>query len=225
VKQVVFRQLSNFRICGVPDLIEIAWRKRADKVGEAVHDRYEVITKGSALREVLKMRSIDHKTLYSNHAPQVFEVFGIEAVRKLYLLEMRSSMSSVDENYFHTTIDSMMHKGRITAVNRYGIENVGPLSRGSNEMPSQTFTKASIKCQGETLSGVSSNTILGQNIPLGTGSHTVYWDQDKYYELVKNNAKTSTKTREELNAKPTSIDSLMQQFSSVTNQNYQIEDV
>lgn len=206
--QVVMYDLGQVRLCGIPGLHEINWRTRSDP--EALqrralsptavlppHDEWEVITRGSAFKEVIIRPEVHVPSLYTNNPFQVEEVLGIEATRKLYLLEMRSTMGSVDETLFHTIVDTMMARGTVTPANRFGANPMdGPLTRASNEMSTQTLLRAATSRQRENLMGVSAATMVGQPVRIGTGLTTVAWDEELWLDLVaERETELMTRTR------------------------------
>ena len=251
VKDVVFHALCRVRLTGVPGLEEVNWRKRsgagASKEPDAPpHLRWEVMTRGSALREVIVKPEVEARLLFTNHLFQVFAVLGVEAARRLFITEMRDSMGTVDEALFHTNVDSMMCKGTITPANRHGIHDVGPLVQASNEMSTQTLLKAASAHKVESLSGVSAAVMVGQHIRSGTGLNEVLWDQERWLANIgardrevadsvwKRNYKTDPEPQPPPAAKaapaaaPSSGDSvsqLLSRLSMTTGHKYQMSDM
>jgi DNA-directed RNA polymerase beta' subunit len=79
----------------------------------------------------------------------------------------------------------MTSKGYITSINRQGINrgDVGPLAKCSFEDTTDQLIKASIFGERDNLVGVSSNIMLGNNIPSGTGFCDIFLDEE---ELINN---------------------------------------
>jgi DNA-directed RNA polymerase beta' subunit len=197
-------ELSQVRLTGIPNLVEINWRQRSDPEALALkkdlsgggggggdqvlspEQLWEVITRGSALREVMNRPQVHVPSVFTNDAAQTLDVLGIEAVRKLYIQEMKACMGSVDEAMFQTSVDIMMHRGTITPANRFGAHPLdGPLTKASNEMSTQTLLRAALTHQRENLNGVSAATMVGLPIRIGTGLPQIAWDQDAWFEQLK----------------------------------------
>ena len=234
--QVVMYVLSSVRMCGVPELLEINWRPRSDATALAQrkitsttpvlpHEQWEVITRGSAFREVFCMPFVDISTLFCNNIDQMFAVLGVEAVRQLYLVEMRACMSSVDETLLQTMADHMCCKGYPTPANRFGANPLdGPLTRASNEMSTQTLLRAAITHQRENLAGVSASVMLAQPIRIGTGLPQISWNTEKWLSLVAETESVVVPPHPPSFDKP-SMTALMSRLSLVMGKSYGAADV
>ena len=88
----------------------------------------------------------------------------------------------------------MTSKGFLTPINKQGITkgDIGPLAKCSFEDTTGQLIKAGIFGERDNLTGVSSNIMLGQTIPSGTGFTDILLDEE---ELMNNLA--SLKTIEE----------------------------
>jgi hypothetical protein len=198
------------------------------------HETWEVITRGSAFRDVSIRPEVDLSTLYTNNPFEVLEVLGIEAARQVYLKELRACMGSVDESLFHTAIDSMTHRGTIMPANRFGSNpNDGPLTRASNEMSTQTLLRAANTHQRDNLNGVSSSVMIGKPVPIGTGLPELGFDADLWLDLVEQSGKEESKKTVQIEVVPpptrssssTGIDSLISKLSMVTPYTYSSSDM
>ncbi len=96
-------------------------------------------TDGVNLLRVLSEPSVDPVRTTSNHIVEIFQVLGIEAVRKAVEKEMYHVISFDGSyvNYRHLSLlcDIMTCRGHLMAITRHGInrQNVGPLMRCSFE--------------------------------------------------------------------------------------------
>ena len=81
----------------------------------------------------------------------------------------------------------MTSKGELTSINRQGINrgDVGPLAKCSFEDTTDQLIKASIFGETDNLSGVSSNIMLGNNIPSGTGFCDIFLDEEELVNISK----------------------------------------
>ena len=84
----------------------------------------------------------------------------------------------------------MTSKGYITSINRQGINrgDIGPLAKCSFEDTTDQLLKAALFSELDTLNGVSSNIMVGQTVPCGTGYFDLELDEDK---LISNYEKMS----------------------------------
>ena len=71
--------------------------------------------------------------------------------------------------------DMMTHQGVVNSIGRHGIsgEKSSVLARAAFEETSKHLLNASIRGEVDHLTGVIENIIIGQPIPLGTGSVSV----------------------------------------------------
>lgn len=96
-------------------------------------------TDGVNLLRVLSEPSVDPVRTTSNHIVEIFQVLGIEAVRKAVEKELYHVISFDGSyvNYRHLSLlcDIMTCRGHLMAITRHGInrQNVGPLMRCSFE--------------------------------------------------------------------------------------------
>lgn len=92
-------------------------------------------TDGTSLLQVLSERDVDSIRTYSNDICEIFQVLGIEAVRKSIEKEMNVVLQfyGLYVNYRHLALlcDVMTAKGHLMAITRHGInrQDVGPLMR------------------------------------------------------------------------------------------------
>ena len=80
----------------------------------------------------------------------------------------------------------MTNKGYIMSVDRHGINksNRGPLAKCSFEETPDIILKAALFGEVDNVKGVSSNIMLGQEPPIGTGSIDILFDEEKYFESI-----------------------------------------
>jgi DNA-directed RNA polymerase II subunit RPB1 len=96
-------------------------------------------TDGTSLKKVLATKDIDLGRTYTNDVIEIFDVFRIEAVRKVIEREMNHviSLDGSYVSYRHLALfcDVMTAKGHLMAITRHGInrQDVGPIMRCSFE--------------------------------------------------------------------------------------------
>ena len=86
----------------------------------------------------------------------------------------------IDIRHIMLLVDTMTNKGSLMSIDRFGINrgDIGPLARSSFEETEPQFTNGAIFAEIDPCNGVSSNIMLGQLIPGGTGDFEVLFDED-----------------------------------------------
>jgi len=136
---------------------------------------YVIITLGTNLEEMLKLKEVDVNKITSNDLHEVSEVLGIEAARQTIMNEVKEVLNSqgIDINIRHLKLisDAMCNTGEVKGVTRMGIiaQKASILARATFETPVKQFVNASIKGNGDKLTSVVENIILNQPVPVGTG--------------------------------------------------------
>ncbi|CAJ0594393.1 unnamed protein product [Cylicocyclus nassatus] len=142
-------------------------------------------TDGTALLRVLSEQHIDPVRTTSNDICEIFEVLGIEAVRKAIEREMNNVISFDGSyvNYRHLALlcDVMTAKGHLMAITRHGInrQEVGALMRCSFEETVDILMEAAVHAEVDPVKGVSENIMLGQLAKAGTGAFDLVLDAEK----------------------------------------------
>ena len=72
------------------------------------------------------------------------------------------------------------------SIDRHGINKSdrGPLAKCSFEETPDIIAKAAIFGELDPMNSVSSNIMLGQEVPIGTGSIDIMFDEEKYMEYI-----------------------------------------
>src|SRR3989339_204902 len=136
---------------------------------------FVIITLGTNLKEMLKLKEVDKYRLISNDFYEVAKVFGIEAARQLIINEVVEVLNSqgLDIDYRHSKLiaDAMTDNGIVKGVTRMGIitQKSSILARATFETPDKQFVNASIKGTQDKLTSVIENIILNQPVPIGAG--------------------------------------------------------
>ena len=136
---------------------------------------FVIITLGTNLKKVIKLKEIDDEKTISNDLYEVAETFGIEAARQLIINEVQEVIHTqgLDVNIRHLKLiaDAMTSIGEVKGVTRMGIiaQKSSILARATFETPVKQFVNASIKGSKDKLISVIENIILNQPIPVGTG--------------------------------------------------------
>ena len=142
-------------------------------------------TDGTSLMRVLSERDVDPIRTSSNDICEVFQVLGIEAVRKAVEKELNHVISFDGSyvNYRHLALlcDVMTAKGHLMAITRHGInrQDVGALMRCSFEETVDVLIDAASHAEVDHLKGVSENIMVGQLAKMGTGAFSMLLDPEK----------------------------------------------
>lgn len=133
-------------------------------------------TEGTNLRGVLRTKGVDTTRTISNHIHEIAETLGIEAARQVIINEAKDVLDEqgldVDIRHIMLVADLMTATGEIRQIGRHGIsgEQSSVLARAAFEVTVRHLIQASVIGEEDNLSGITENVIIGQAIPLGTGS-------------------------------------------------------
>ena len=128
------------------------------------------------------MEGIDQVRTTTNNIHEIGEVLGIEAARQSIINEAQNTLSeqglSVDVRHIMLVADIMTSEGVVKSIGRHGIsgEKSSVLARAAFEETGKHLLHASIRGEVDDLTGIIENIIIGQPIPLGTGSVGVKMD-------------------------------------------------
>ena len=167
-------KVRDLQISGIKGIGKVIIRK--DDTEWVIH------TEGSNLKEILDMDGIDHVRTTTNNIHEIGEVLGIEAARQSIIDEAQKTLSeqglSVDVRHIMLVADIMTSEGTVKSIGRHGIsgEKSSVLARAAFEETGKHFLHASIRGEVDDLTGIIENIIIGQPIPLGTGSVGVKMD-------------------------------------------------
>jgi len=157
--------------------LQISGVKNIGKVVISKEDVEWVIhTEGSNLGAVLKMEGVDKTRTTTNDIHEIEKILGIEAARNAIIHEAQSTMEeqglTVDVRHIMLVADMMTSDGTVKSIGRHGIsgEKASVLARASFEETGKHLLRASIRGEIDYLTGIIENIIIGQPIPLGTGS-------------------------------------------------------
>jgi DNA-directed RNA polymerase subunit A" len=162
--------------------LQISGIKGIGKVIIRRDEEWIIHTEGSNLREILDMEGIDPVRTTTNNIHEIGEVLGIEAARQSIINEAQNTLSeqglSVDVRHIMLVADIMTAEGVVKSIGRHGIsgEKSSVLARAAFEETGKHLLNASIRGEVDDLTGIIENIIIGQPIPLGTGSVGVKMD-------------------------------------------------
>ncbi len=142
-------------------------------------------TEGTNLKGVLRIKGVDTTRTISNHIHEIAETLGVEAARQIIIDEAKSVLDEqgldVDIRHIMLVADLMTATGEIRQIGRHGIsgEQSSVLARAAFEVTVRHLIQASIIGEEDQLRGITENVILGQSIPLGTGSLDLFMAPSK----------------------------------------------
>ena len=166
-------------------------RKLATRLGElhlkgvkginralVIHEEgeYYIRTGGSNLAEVLKLENVDARRIYTNNIREIEAVLGIEAARNSVVFEAKQVLDmqklDVDVRHLNLLADTMCMDGSVKPVGRHGLsgQKASILARAAFEETIKHLINAAIAGSEDNLVGVTENIIIGQNVPIGTGT-------------------------------------------------------
>ncbi|MDD3408876.1 MAG: DNA-directed RNA polymerase subunit A'' [Methanobacteriaceae archaeon] len=165
--------------------LQVSGIKNIGKVIIRKEDEFTIHTEGSNLGQVLKIEGIDKFRTSTNDIYEIENVLGIEAARNAIIHETSRTLGeqglSVDIRHIMLVADMMTHQGVVNSIGRHGIsgEKSSVLAGAAFEETSKHLLHASIRGEVDHLTGVIENIIIGQPIPLGTGSASVIMKPNK----------------------------------------------
>ncbi|KAJ7944104.1 DNA-directed RNA polymerase subunit [Quillaja saponaria] len=196
LKKIESNMLTEMALRGIPEINKVFIKnvkiQKFDKDdGFRPHDEWMLETEGVNLLAVMCHEDVDATRTTSNHLIEVIEVFGIEAVRKALLDELRAVISFDGSyvNYRHLAIlcDAMTYRGHLMAITRHGINrnDNGPMMRCSFEESVDILMGAAVYAETDYLKGVTENIMLGQLAPIGTGDCGLLLNEEMLKDVVE----------------------------------------
>jgi DNA-directed RNA polymerase subunit A' len=140
-------------------------------------------TDGSNLEGVQRIPGIDPSKTTTNNIHEIANIFGIEAARNALIREAHAVLSEqgldVDIRHVMLVSDIMTKTGTVQQIGRHGIsgDKSSVLARAAFELTIQHLVDAAIQGEIDPLKGVIENIIVGQSMPLGTGSVELFMTQ------------------------------------------------
>ncbi len=166
--QKVKNKLVRKKLRGVKDIKRAFIRKQGEE--------YVIYAEGSNLKGIIEIPGIDPSKITTNDIFQICETFGIEAGRNAIIEETMRVLEDqdlkVDIRHIMLVADRMTISGAIQAVGRQGISGSkgSVLARAAFEETEKHILNAAIHNEIDPLAGVAENIIVGQPIPVGTGT-------------------------------------------------------
>jgi len=181
---------ENIIIKGIKDITTVSMYKNKhnyelENNSYIKKEEWVLNTSGINLLSIFNCENVDYTKTISNDIYEIYELLGIEAARSLLMFEIKEVIESSGNyvNYRHLSLlcDTMTNRGNLMSIDRFGINrgNIGPLAKCSFEETTDQLFKASIFGEVDKLTGVSSNIMMGQIPPCGTGDTNILIDETK----------------------------------------------
>lgn len=187
--KIVSPKIRGEQVCGIENISRIYFRKvkpnesfggfplkKEIAARITTEEEWIVDTDGTNLAEILAIDGVDSERTISNDMWEIFNLFGIEAVRMYLFNEFMGIVtgggSSINPIHIHTLVSKMTYTGGVRSIARFGIETsqYDAIARATfEEVMSQLITSA-IFSETDRLKGISSNIVLGTKIRAGTGT-------------------------------------------------------
>lgn len=168
--QRFLEKIRNLQIKGIKGITRVVIRRIKET------NEYVLYTEGSNLAEVIKVPGVDFTRTKTNNIHEVAEVLGIEAARNVIIEEAMGVLEEqgldVDIRHIMLVADLMTATGEVKQIGRHGVSGEKPsvFARAAFEVTVKHLLEASLRGEQDILRGVAENVIIGQEIPLGTGS-------------------------------------------------------
>ena len=139
-------------------------------------DEWVLFTAGSNLPDVLSIPGVDPTRIKTNHIQEIRDTLGIEATRQSIVDEATAVLQDqgldVDIRHIMLVSDIMTQDGNLRQIGRHGIsgEKESVLARASFEVTVKHLLNSAARGERDKLRGITENVIIGQIIPLGTGT-------------------------------------------------------
>ncbi|WP_455143720.1 DNA-directed RNA polymerase subunit A'' [Candidatus Hodarchaeum mangrovi] len=155
-------------------------------------DEWVLFTAGSNLPDVLSIPGVDPTRIKTNHIQEIRDTLGIEATRQAIIDEATAVLQEqgldVDIRHIMLVADIMTQDGNLRQIGRHGIsgEKESVLARASFEVTVKHLLNSAARGEKDKLKGITENVIIGQIIPLGTGTvDLIMWPGYKQKVKVK----------------------------------------
>lgn len=188
------QMLSTIVLRGIKNIKKVILRKVKDNLVEKAggfvkNDIWILDTIGTNLLDVLGLDYINVNKTISNDVLEVLDVLGMEAARQALYNEisevLESDASYVNAHHMSLLCDRMTHSHRMISVFRHGInsDDIGPIAKASFEETPEMFLKAARHAELDSVRGISSNIMCGQEGMYGTSSFQLVLDLNEIGKL------------------------------------------
>jgi DNA-directed RNA polymerase II subunit RPB1 len=202
IQNVVIPYLKDIQISGMTNIEDIQLQEER---GE-----WAVMTKGSNLYAAFKDEELDFTRCRSSDLWEIFRVLGVEACRQFIIEEfykvLSSGGASVGRRHIELLADSMTYQGKISSVNRYGIDRnqIGPMAKASFEESVRNFFIAAVNGETDQM-GVSASLMAGRLVKCGTGFMEMVLNEDMLKKATFHRPRPIQQSQPPVYARPTRV--------------------
>jgi DNA-directed RNA polymerase beta' subunit len=164
----LIKKITNVQIRGIPEIKRVLTNYE--------NGEWVIHTDGSNLEGVLAVEGVNPARTTTNDIHEIAKILGINAARNALIKEAHAVLEEqgldVDVRHVMLVSDIMTNSGEVKQIGRHGISGAksSVLARAAFELTIQHLVNAAIKGETDPLKGVIENIIVGQSMPLGTGS-------------------------------------------------------
>ncbi|MFV2014661.1 MAG: DNA-directed RNA polymerase subunit A'' [Candidatus Heimdallarchaeota archaeon] len=165
-------KIALTHIKGIKDIAKVILVKENTSIGE----EWVLYAEGSNLSQVLTIQGVDPTRVTTNSIQEVLETLGVEAARQGVINEAMAVLKDqgleVDIRHILLVSDLMTQNGSLRQIGRHGIsgEKESVLAKASFEVTVKHLLESSAFGKLDQLRGITENVIIGQIIPVGTGT-------------------------------------------------------
>jgi DNA-directed RNA polymerase II subunit RPB1 len=162
----IYPALIHISVCGVDRIQNIFFLRTTTTPVE-----WYLETDGSNLEEILNLPFVDSYRTYSNDIWEIYNLFGIEAVRAYIVEELTQLMPTIHRTHITLLADRMTVSGRLRSISRYTRkhEHSSVLSKATFEETLSGFLRSGMMNEVDTVNGSSASIICGRIPKVGTG--------------------------------------------------------
>jgi DNA-directed RNA polymerase beta' subunit len=170
IEETLHPSLLGTKVCGIDKIQNIFFMKQGDE--------WYIETDGSNLEEIMNLDYVDSYRTVSNDIWEIYNLFGIEAVRSYIVEELTNLMPTIHNSHIHLLTDRMTVSGRLKSISRYTRkhENSSVLSKATFEETLSGFLRSALMNEKDTINGSSASIICGKVPRVGTGLNDLLFD-------------------------------------------------
>lgn len=133
-------------------------------------------TEGSNLLQILSLPFVDSWRTVTSDFWEVYNLWGIEGVRAMYMEEFSRIMPRSDSSHISLLVDRMTVSGKLKSITRYTrkTEESSVLSKITFEETLQGFTRACFAEKVDPIRGCSASVICGKRLCIGSGMNELF---------------------------------------------------
>ncbi len=133
---------------------------------------------GSNLEAILRLEGVDGRETYTNNFWEIYEIWGIEAVREMLRADLVAIMPNLSHAHIDLILDRMTVSGRLKSLTRYTrkYEKASAISKATFEETLLNFTRAALCAETDSIQGSSASIMVADLVKVGSGMVTLIPD-------------------------------------------------